>query len=303
LVSGIAGLWRHRLVVRRLVLAALALIVLGQGALYLTRQHELYAALDGMYDDLLRVCRAQPDGIRLGVINLPRGLFREDRAYALTTDDVLFIPPYSNVSEFVAVNGARCDTEAIVVDSIAQKTDPTWLSQGTHLGPSEVREFAEEQDEVWVTQYGPEEGQFALAPAGRVNSATDLASPCDLARFAPGPLLCGAELSRDSAGDWWLRLDWMAAEPTSATVFVHVVDVYGALISQADGMSLAGALPLDAWQPRDRIVDIRRLRVPSDTPGPLQVFVGLYSGAERYAAWDLRQDEQVDAVSVGAIAQ
>jgi hypothetical protein len=85
-------------------------------------------------------------------------------------------------------------------------------------------------------------------------------------------------------GRWQIALEWAAAGPTEATVFVHVTDQNGALVAQADGAALGGLFPLQLWQRGDHVRDLRYVTVPADGIGPYTVQVGLYDDAGRLPA-------------------
>jgi len=297
-----ASLARLRGPLGSVALAALVILTVGQDLHYINRQRSLYLALDRVYDEVLEICRDSGDGAKLGVVNLPAGLFHEQRTYALVTEDVLFIPPYSNLAEFVAVNRTRCTATSVRVESIAQETNPTWLAQGEALSATDFRAFASEQDLVAVTHYYLDSGDFVLDYAGQVHATGDSSCVNALARFESGPLLCGTNLTRDQDGTWLLTLDWLAREPIAATVFVHVVDGDGVIVGQADGPAMRGTLPLEAWLRGDRIVDVRTLSIPPEAEGSLTVLVGVYAETGRYPVWIESQTKPSDAVVVGRIA-
>jgi hypothetical protein len=64
-----------------------------------------------------------------------------------------------------------------------------------------------------------------------------------------------------------------ATPPEAYTIFVHVLDVQGNLIGQADGPPLNGDYPTDWWSPGETIVDSRPLPLPPEAD---RVTIGLY---------------------------
>ncbi|MFN2157385.1 MAG: hypothetical protein ACK2UX_19305, partial [Anaerolineae bacterium] len=84
-------------------------------------------------------------------------------------------------------------------------------------------------------------------------------------------------------GHWELFLDWLAAGPVDAQVFVHIVDRNGVLALQADGAALGGMVPMGIWQAGDRIHDVRHLYLP-EQGGPYTVLVGVFDGSGRFPA-------------------
>ena len=62
-----------------------------------------------------------------------------------------------------------------------------------------------------------------------------------------------------------LTLIWNCLAPLSPdeTIFVHVFDANGQLVTQADGAPLHELFPLSECQPGERIRDIRTLALPN----------------------------------------
>jgi len=62
-----------------------------------------------------------------------------------------------------------------------------------------------------------------------------------------------------------------------ATVFIHLLDSDGNLITQHDGQPVNNAYPLPLWQPGSIIRDTHQLSLPPDLPpGQYSLFAGLY---------------------------
>ena len=98
----------------------------------------------------------------------------------------------------------------------------------------------------------------------------------------------------------WHVLDRFAE---SYTVFVHVSDSSGKILTQLDRPPLGGSRSTDTWQPGEKLLDPYVLTLPGDTsPGSYWVRVGLYRGAFRLPVTDpgLAQVE-ADAVLVRQI--
>ncbi|MCB0184368.1 MAG: hypothetical protein KDE31_08890 [Caldilineaceae bacterium] len=71
---------------------------------------------------------------------------------------------------------------------------------------------------------------------------------------------------------------------TSYTVFVHLFDEAGQLVTQQDNLPGAGLAPTTSWQPGVVIRDPYRLAVPTTVPpGRYQIHVGLYTADGRVA--------------------
>ncbi len=106
-------------------------------------------------------------------------------------------------------------------------------------------------------------------------------------------------VSQDEGAD--LRLQWTAARTLEIpdSVFVHVLDEQGQLVTQADGVPLAGLFPFWLWQVGDQVRDVRWLHVPGEWPsGTFAVSLGLYnpSTGARRAVYDVAGERFPDDV-------
>ncbi len=98
------------------------------------------------------------------------------------------------------------------------------------------------------------------------------------AEWPNGVRLASASIEYE-AGLPVLNLDWIINGPVDATqtVFVHVRDTAGNIVTQADGDPIAGLAPFSEWAVDDRIRERRPLDLPVHLPaGTYTVAVGLY---------------------------
>lgn len=80
-------------------------------------------------------------------------------------------------------------------------------------------------------------------------------------------------------GQYAVTLYWQARAEIAAdyTVFVHVLDAQGTLVSQADSQPQAGTYPTGWWDPGEIVADVHTWTVPQGAPpGPYRLRVGLY---------------------------
>ena len=95
----------------------------------------------------------------------------------------------------------------------------------------------------------------------------------ELAGFAVEPV------SVEPGGTAGLRLYWRALRRPDAdyTVFVHVRDAAGNLVTQADGQPRGGAYPTSFWDADELVVDEREIEMSREVvPGEYALVVGLY---------------------------
>jgi hypothetical protein len=100
-------------------------------------------------------------------------------------------------------------------------------------------------------------------------------------RFGDQIELIGYALDRSTArpgAQVRLRLYWRAVrQPDRAyTVFAHVRDAAGHIVTQADGQPQAAQYPTSFWDAGEVVIDDRVFDVPLDANGTLTVVVGLY---------------------------
>lgn len=78
-----------------------------------------------------------------------------------------------------------------------------------------------------------------------------------------------------------LRLYWRAVhQPDRAyTVFAHLRDPAGNIVTQADGQPQTDQYPTSFWDVGEAVIDDRVFDVPVDAIGTLKIFIGLYDPA------------------------
>lgn len=266
-----AGWWRRGGV--GLLSAALA----GQSLAYLTHERFLYEQLQAVYAPALTEA-ATPGA---GFINLPAWLIWERPVYPLISEGILYVPFYSDFDAFWRLNLGEDTADAVICAPVMQATDPRMGTVPPELDWAAMRDFALTHRGLWLSRYEEPERQFELRYVGSVTSTASAAGSV-LVDFSGGPQLESAAVAPAGEGRWALTLVWRAREAVSAEIFVHVVDAQGQLVAQGDGPALGGTLPLQFWQPGDRLVDVRYLRVPG--AGPYTVRLGIYTVAGRLPA-------------------
>lgn len=295
------GRYLHRAWSRSLVVVVLAGMLLTQNFVYLHHKGVLYEMLQVVHQQVLSVA-ANEENAPLGFVNVPAFLIWERRTYPLVTDNVVFVPHYSNIGEFIEVNQGWQAADTATFGSISQETDPIWVASVPSLEGEAIRRFVLEHRTIWLSRYDEHTQHFVLLEAGAITPDAKPLAAEPLARFEGGPTLESAAMRPEGQDRWAIVLDWLADGPLDATVFLHVRDGEGHVITQADGASLGGIISLGLWRAGDHIHDVRYVTLPEDTLGPLTISVGVYSGDTRFPAFmgDTRCPD--DAVPVGRIA-
>ena len=95
----------------------------------------------------------------------------------------------------------------------------------------------------------------------------------------------GLDLGNDGAVTLW----WEGGgTPADATLFIHLLDIDGQQIDQADGPTLGGAWPLPAWVTGQPFSETRRFSsVTTPLAGAYMLRLGWYDPAtgQRLPAW------------------
>lgn len=281
---------------RAVVTIVLAAALVVQNVAFLRRQRSLFGVMNDVYQGVLRAAE-DLDSAPLGFVNLPRGLGRPDRTYAMAHESVVFLPPYSNIEEFIAVNKVWRPADTVMYSPVMKEGDVIFSFQGEGQTWQEIRRFALEHRTVWLARW--REGRFELDYVGGVEGDAT-AWTQQLVHFEGGTVIEAASVEECSRGSWRLTLSWLAQGPVDARIFVHVVDAEDNLVAQADGPALGGMLPPWVWEPGDRLHDVRWLSLGG--PGPFSVRVGFFgSEGERLPAYQNGVRCPLDAPTVATI--
>jgi hypothetical protein len=304
--TGVAMLWAGVIVElgqvvrnvwgRRLIWGLLAGAIVIQNVAFLHRQRALLTSLNQVYQQILEAAQDK-ENEPLGFINVPDWLAYRTRTYPLITEGVVFVPPYSNVHEFVQVNLAGRAADWAMFTPVLQDTEQAFGFSGDGLTWEHMRQFAVDHRTVWLTFY--RDGEFVLKQVGAI-TANATSPPEPLVRFTDGPVIESASVHRVRDGEWALTLIWWASGPVDGDIFVHVRDANHDVVAQVDGPALGRMVPIWLWQPGDRIYDIRYIDLP-DNDGSYTVQAGVYNAQGRFPAFvdDVRVPD--DAVPVATI--
>jgi len=271
---------RQRL--EKMVRTTLAVAIVVPSLVYHHRAVTLYRLVDHIYDEVIDVAHMYLDR-PLTFVNVPSALIWTTRTFPISTDNIVGIPNYTDIRFFLTVNIGVRDARAVTYGPIYQITEPFWLPLGPWVEGEGIREAVMER-ETFLGRYDETKQRFILIHAGTVTrKSTAYEEP--LVTFEGGTRLISATLQVLEEDTYHLTLVWEATRSYDATVFVHVVDADGNVLTQADGAALSGLLPLRLWQPGDRIIDRRIFRLPDDYHGDFFVRVGLYDVNRRFPAW------------------
>jgi hypothetical protein len=265
----------------RLVQSVLVSVIIAQSILSIYRQRQLFISLNSTYQTVLEAARNEENS-PLGFVNLPAWLAAPDQTYAMVHEGIIFVPPYSNVAEFIEVNGAWREADAAMYPPVLQDADLVYGFMGDGLDWEQMRQFAIDHRTVWLTRYI--DGRFVLRHVGTITPNASPSPGEPLARFEKGAVIESASVQEMQAGRWAVTINWLASGPVQGKIFVHIRDANQTMVAQADGPALGGMAPPWIWQPGDRIQDIRYIELPKDA-GPYTVQVGLFHEDARFPAF------------------
>ncbi|MBN1934473.1 MAG: hypothetical protein JW934_07395 [Anaerolineae bacterium] len=102
-----------------------------------------------------------------------------------------------------------------------------------------------------------------------------------------------------------VTLTWVVRSPPGRDyqVFVHLENAAGEVVGYGDGAPRGGLYPTSCWAAGEVVIDAHPVRVASDMPpGAYRLFIGLYNGAGRAAAYqDDGERWPSDAVLLGTV--
>ena len=150
--------------------------------------------------------------------------------------------------------------------------------------------------------------ELELQPSTRRFTAPSFSTPID-ATLGDQARLLGVDVGpwRDPAQPLTVTLVWQAIAPlpTSYSVFVHLLDRDGRLLSQSDAIP-AGDYPTTRWLPGEVVIDIHTLPPPvPNAPGPYRLVAGLYDPVSDQRLQAFTADQQLipdGAIPLGEVA-
>ncbi len=214
------------------------------------------------------------------VINLPGRVTPERRVYPLMHEGMIPIPPPTSGEMFVAVHSdvAR-DFKARSMGLILPSGLPYTLELADpFVSPDDLRAATR----VLVVDYTAH--RATLSVAGAIHTGGGSGVP--LVTFGGAVILSAAECHWTGAGELAVALEWQVWGPVSGnpTIFTHWIGPDGTLVTQMDGDALRGLYPIAAWQPGERIQEVRILRGMTTFDGKVALGVWDPGLGERWKA-------------------
>ena len=214
------------------------------------------------------------------VVNLPGRVTPARRVYPLMHEGMIPIPPPTNGEMFVAVHSdvAR-DFKARSMGFIL----PSGLPYAIELAdPFVSLDDLRAATRVLVVDYTAQ--RTTLSAVGAIRTGEGAGAP--LVTFGEAVILSAAECYWTGADELTVALEWQVRGPVSGnpTIFTHWIGGDGQLVMQTDGDALRGLYPIAAWQPGERIQEVRILRGMATSDGKVTLGVWDPGLGERWAA-------------------
>ncbi len=276
---------------QRLIWGLLAGLIVVQNVAFIYRYRELHVSLNNTYQRVLEAAKDKENS-PLGFVNLPRSLAYQDKTYAMIQEAMLFVPAYSNITEFIEVNGKWRAADTVMFSPVLEETELMFGFQGDGVDWEGMYQFASEHRMVWLARW--RDDRFSLDHVGSIEANTT-PSPNDshrgvgsygtmpLVQFEGGPVIESAAVKQTPDGHWAVTITWLASSAVDAKIFVHVRDAGGNMVAQADGPAVGGMVPPWLWRSGDRIYDVRHIFLESSAPHTIQV--GLFNEEGRLPAF------------------
>jgi len=247
--------------------------------------------------------KEQGDSKSLLYVNVPGWVAPKEPTYSVGTEGLTFIPEYVRVQDFLYINsGEDPKTTAVMFDPVRQDREIYLGDVGERLDWEGMAQEIRQVDMVYLTTYSPDEMHIVEAGALEQGSASR-GDSTPQANFADKIWLLVSDVIA-SDDNLTVTLWWSSRQipEQDITLFLHVYDEAGNLVTQGDGYPLLGLFPPRQWQPGDVVRDVRHVILPEDMAGQSYTIVlGWYepSSGERLPAFDgQNQRTPQDAVQI-----
>jgi hypothetical protein len=280
----------------KVVCGILVAAMLVQSALFLNVRKTLHdRTLPAIWDVVNSGSRAG-SAAKLLYINAPDQITPKWREFPVGFFRAVLMPVSVDLGQYAELQtGVRPQTQSLTVPALAHLEDYPYNvdMRGEAADQARLSAAIRNATQVFMAEYAPS-GAVKIVEAGGLAAAQ---STQPLATFDSRLQLMEASLDSDRQR---LTLTWKCLAPLSPdeTIFVHVLDTDGQLVTQADGAPLHELYPLGECRPGEQIRDIRTIALPA---GVSTIKTGVYNLAtgQRLAAVD-QEDQPIpdNAVSV-----
>lgn len=249
-----------------------------------------YGRLGTFYGGFIQAVRTQPETPTL-LVNAPAFIAPRRGMFLLGAEGATYLLDFITLQDLVWVNTGRdYPVETVAFANTLVETGEVFSVRGPWVDWDGLDAALAESESVFNVTFSGD--GFHLS---RVGDRLHEGITAPAATYDGDGLRLAAEYAADDTPPV-LTLNWWAAAPPPATVFVHVL-CGGELVAQFDGAPLGGLHPFDRWEPGEAWADHRPLFGLSCPPE--SILFGLYDPAsgERYPA-ALPDGATADAITI-----
>jgi hypothetical protein len=280
----------------RVCCGLLIVFTLLQSALFLNVRKSLHDQTMPAIWDVVDAGQAAGNNAKLLFINTPDQITPKWREFPVGFFRAVLMPVSVDLGQYVELQkGARPQTQSLTVPSLAHLEDYPYNvdMRGEAVDQATLSAAIRDADRAFIAEYDPS-GAVKIVEAGGLTAQQSAQS---IATFDGRLQLAEATLDSDHQR---LTLIWNCLAPLSAdeTIFVHVFDAQGQLVTQADGAPLRELFPLSECQPGEQIRDVRHLAI--DASRPYAIKAGLYNRATGQRLQAL--DDQGQSITDNAVS-
>jgi hypothetical protein len=253
--------------------AAMVMGIVWFDLVFINRHLDYFAKATDLVKMISEVASKAPEEAEIVYVNLPFyfGSLEGGRyPYPYGPTGAVVIPPYADLSDFIAINGGpgRAARGVVVRDF-----SPGWVTYGDDISLEELRELLAFKQVFLFDLVNWE--LFDLTGSWKTGDGGEIEGE---AFFGDCIALVGhsVEVASDSIE---VSLRWRCLEgiERSYTVFLHVYDSDGRLVAQKDSPPARGYIPTNFWEEGDEVFDLREVVLPLDLPrGRYTIVVGFY---------------------------
>jgi hypothetical protein len=256
----------------KVISGVLVAAILMQNALFLYTRKTLHDQAMPAIWDVINSGQQAGNEAKLLVINAPDQITPKWREFPVGFFRAVLMPVSVDLGQYVELQkGVRPQTQSLTVPALAHLEDYPYNvdMRGEAADQAKLSAAIRNADRVFMAEYDPS-GAVKIVETGRLTAQKSSQS---IATFDGRLQLAETALDADNHH---LTLIWNCLGPLSPdeTIFVHVFDAQGQLITQSDGAPVHSLFPLSECQPGEQIRDIRSLALPAN---PVTVKVGVYN--------------------------
>jgi hypothetical protein len=210
--------------------------------------------------DAVHAAESDPDTPLL-LVNLPDRIAPEKSMFPFFDGGAILLPPLVSADAIIGAHtgNARHD-QAVTVGIILTPVDFLRTTYGSLVEPAALQEELAPDISILIADYSSSD--VHLREVGQVIGGYQRPAQA-VASFGDALILWEAETAQ--TGDLLTLILIWEIEPTpqgTPTIFVHAIDVSGAVLAQADGDPLGGLFPLYGGDDPVVVRDVRTIRLP-----------------------------------------